>query len=68
MLFRKKCEFCKQPIKRGEVITERVEVYGRVGNWKKDFCSGECLEKYKRATAELMKTRRPNVCMRCLRR
>jgi len=66
MLFRKNCEFCKQPIGKG--INERVEVYGRVGNWKKDFCSEECLEKYKQMTEELMKTRRPNVCMRCIRK
>lgn len=67
MLFGKKCEFCKKPIGK-EGIKERVEVYGRVGTWKKDFCSEECLEKYKQATEELMKTRRPNVCMRCLRK
>ncbi|NIP40226.1 MAG: hypothetical protein GTN37_02635 [Candidatus Aenigmarchaeota archaeon] len=64
-MLRKKCEFCKQEIEKG--VKERVEVYGRVGTWKKDFCSEECLERYRKVTVELMKTRRPNVCTRCLR-
>ncbi len=67
MFFRKKCEFCGRQIEKGKEITEKVEVYGRVGLWKRNFCSEECLEKYKKATSELMKRRRPNVCMRCLR-
>jgi len=67
MFFQKKCEFCKRPIGKGKGITEEVEVYGRVGTWKKNFCSDECLEKYRKMTEELMKTRKPNVCMRCLR-
>ena len=67
MFFQKKCEFCKRPIGKGKGITEEVEVYGRVGTWKKNFCSEECLEKYRKMTEGLMKTRRPNVCMRCLR-
>ena len=67
MFFRKKCEFCGKEIGKGKEITEKVEVYGRVGLWKRNFCSEECLEKYKQVTEELMKTRRPNVCMRCLR-
>lgn len=65
MFFKKKCEFCDQTVEDG--ITEKVEVYGRVGKWKKTFCSEECMEKYKEATAELMKNRKPRVCMRCLR-
>lgn len=68
MFFRKKCEFCKKDIEKGREIKEKVEVYGRIGKWEKNFCSEECLEKYIQATSELMKTRRPNVCMRCLRR
>jgi ribosomal protein L24E len=67
MIFKKKCEFCKKTIEKGEGIKEEVEVYGRVGTWERNFCSEECLEKYKQVTAELMKSRRPNVCMRCLR-
>ena len=65
MFFKKECAFCKKPAEKG--LTEKVEVYGRVGTWKKDFCSEECLEKYEEATAELMKTRKPRVCTRCLR-
>ncbi|NIO19903.1 MAG: hypothetical protein GTN76_03975 [Candidatus Aenigmarchaeota archaeon] len=67
MLFRKKCEFCKQRVEKGKGVNERVEVYGRVGTWKKDFCSEDCLERYKQVTGELMKTRRPNVCTRCIK-
>jgi ribosomal protein L24E len=67
MIFKKKCEFCKKPIEKGEGLKERVEVYGRVGTWERNFCSEECLERYRKATSDLMKTRRPNVCMRCLK-
>ncbi|MEE9322909.1 MAG: hypothetical protein V3U72_00020 [Candidatus Aenigmarchaeota archaeon] len=67
MLFKKECAFCKKTVGEGKAVKEKVEVFGRVGAWKKDFCSGKCLEKYKEATAELMKTRRPNVCTRCVR-
>jgi len=68
MIFKKECEFCKKPIEKREGVKERVEVYGRVGKWERNFCSEECLERYIQATSELMKTRRPNVCMRCLRK
>jgi len=67
MLFRKRCEFCRKEIGKGKGTAEKVEVYGRVGTWKKDFCSGECLEKYRKVTEELMKTRRPRVCTRCVK-
>ena len=48
-------------------IKKKVEIYGRVGTWNKSFCSEECLERYENRTEQLMKTRRPNVCMKCLR-
>ena len=67
MLFKKECAFCRKKIEKGRGITEKVEVYGRLGEWKKSFCSEDCLEKYRLATEQLMKTRRPNVCKRCLR-
>ena len=67
MFFKKECAMCKKKIEKGKGMEEKVEVYGRVGEWKKNFCSEECLEKYKQMTAELMKTRKPRVCMRCLR-
>ncbi|MCK5017313.1 MAG: hypothetical protein KAS32_09585 [Candidatus Peribacteraceae bacterium] len=66
MFFSKKCETCKQKIQKGR-IEKKVEVYGRVGTWNRSFCSEECLEKYENRTEQLMKTRRPNVCMKCLR-
>ena len=56
----------KALLRLGEDLTEKVEVYGRVGKWKKSFCSEDCLEKYKLATEELMKTRSPK-CVRCAR-
>jgi hypothetical protein len=68
MFFKKKCEFCKKTIENGEEIRAEVEVYGRVGKWKRNFCCEEHLEKYKKMTEQLMKTRRPNVCMRCLKK
>jgi hypothetical protein len=64
---KKKCEFCKQPIEKGGGIRKEVDVYGLVGKFKRSFCSQEHLDKYEKATAELMKTRRPRVCMKCLR-
>lgn len=67
MFFRKECETCRKKIGKGGEIERKVDVYGRVGKWKKTFCSVECLEKYTERTEQLMKTRRPNVCMKCLR-
>ncbi len=64
---KKKCEFCKEEIEKGKEIRAEVGVFGRVGKWKRDFCSEECLERYEKTTEELMKTRKPRVCMRCLR-
>lgn len=58
---------CKQKIPKGKEIEAKVEVYGRVGFWKRHFCSEEHLEAYNRRTEALMKTRRPNVCLNCLR-
>lgn len=65
MLFQKNCGFCRKDIGKGKGLNEKVEVFGRVGLWKKDFCSEECLERYRQATEQLMKTRRPRVCTRC---
>ncbi|MBN2043366.1 MAG: hypothetical protein JW754_06205 [Candidatus Aenigmarchaeota archaeon] len=64
---KKRCETCKKEIEKGKGIQKKVEVFGRVGEWKRNFCSEECLETYEKRTETLMKTRRPNVCMRCLR-
>ena len=64
---RKKCEYCKDEIEKGEEISEHVEVYGRTDKPKKHFCSEEHMKLYKKRTVELMKTRRPNICMKCLK-
>ncbi len=64
----KKCQFCKAEIEKGREISENVQVYGRTDTPKKHFCSKEHLEIYKKRTEALMKTRKPNVCMRCLKR
>jgi len=66
-IFKKKCDLCGKEIEKGKEKEAKVEVYGRVGKWKKTFCSEECLETYNKRTEELMKTRKPNVCKRCLR-
>ena len=65
-MFSKTCEACKKKID-GEPIEAKVEVYGRVGLWKKHFCSEEHYEAYLEHTEALMSTRRPNVCMKCVR-
>jgi len=67
MLFGNKCDFCRKKIGKGRELKAKVEVFGRVGKWKKNFCSGECLEGYECRTEDLMKTRRPNICTRCVR-
>ena len=64
---KKKCEYCRAEIEKGREISENVEVYGRTDTPRKHFCSQEHLESYKKRTEELMKTRRPNVCMGCLK-
>jgi len=65
--FKKKCGFCGEEILDGECISENVEVYGRTDMPKRHFCCLEHLELFKKRTQELMKTRRPNVCMKCLK-
>ena len=65
--FKKKCAFCKKEIEKGEGIKAEVDVYGRIDRCKRDFCSDKCLMDYEKFTAELMKRRRPNVCLKCLR-
>jgi len=56
----KKCELCK--IKIDKPIEAEVEIYGKVGRFKKYFCSEEHLKMHIKRTEELMKTRR---CMSC---
>jgi hypothetical protein len=65
MLFSKKCTHCRNKIGKGKGLREKVEIYGLIGRHGRDFCSERCLEGYKKRTAALMSTRRPNLCMRC---
>ncbi len=67
MFFSRRCSFCRARIEKGRGVEEDVEVYGLVGKHKRHFCSEKCLSDYKKATKKLMATRRPNVCMKCLR-
>lgn len=64
---KKKCTLCKKIIEKGESIKAEVEVYGLVGKFRRNFCSDEHLERHEKMTEELMKTRRPRVCSKCLR-
>jgi ribosomal protein L24E len=64
---KKRCEYCREEIEKGKGISEHVEVYGRTDKPEKHFCCEEHLQLYKQRTRELMKTRRPRICMRCLR-
>jgi ribosomal protein L24E len=66
-MFSRKCTLCGARIEKGEGLQEEVEVYGLVDKHKRDFCSEACLEKHKKITAARMATRRPGVCMRCLK-
>lgn len=66
-ILKKKCDQCGKEVEKGKGIVKKVDVYGRVGKWKKIFCSEECIETYEERTEALMKTRKPNVCKRCLR-
>jgi len=62
---KKRCEYCKKEIVKSKEISENVEVYGRTDEPKKHFCSEEHLDIYKKRTEAIMKTRRPNLCMKC---
>ncbi len=64
---KKKCTLCKKVIEKGDGIKAEVEVYGLVGKFRRDFCSDEHLERYEKMTEDLMKTRRPRICSKCLR-
>ena len=68
MFFAKKCTHCGSRIEKGEGLREEVEVYGLVGKHKRHFCSDICLEKHRKITSARKATRRPNVCMSCLKR
>ena len=65
-LFSKECGLCKKKID-GKPLEAKVEVFGRVGLWKRHFCSEEHYDEYLKRTAALMSTRRPNVCKKCLK-
>ena len=67
MFFSRKCALCGVRIEKGECLEEEVEVYGLVDRHKRSFCSEACLERHKKITAARMATRRPAVCMKCLR-
>ncbi len=67
MFFTRKCEWCKEKIPKGSGITKKVEVYTLVGLHKRNFCSEDCLDKYQKRTAFLIKTRtKKGVCMQCV--
>jgi len=57
-----KCEVCKKELKKNALQAE-VHVYGKVGKFKKYFCSEKHLEIYIAHTENLMKTRR--ACTSC---
>ncbi|MBU0530381.1 MAG: hypothetical protein ABIH52_03205 [Candidatus Aenigmatarchaeota archaeon] len=57
----KECALCKNKLEKG--IQEEVEVYGKVGKFRKIFCNEEHLKIYIKRTEALMKTRR--TCASC---
>ena len=67
MFFSRKCTHCGAMIGKGEGLKEEVDVYGLVGKHARHFCSEECLEKHRKITSARKATRRPNVCMSCLK-
>ncbi|MFH1977996.1 MAG: hypothetical protein ABIJ92_01575 [Candidatus Aenigmatarchaeota archaeon] len=58
-----KCQACKNEIEKGKEVKADVEIYGKVGKFKKNFCSSDHLEAHNKITEQMMKNRR--VCLPC---
>ena len=63
MLFRKSCFYCRQPLRKGEGLRKSVAVYGKVGRFKKLFCTPGHSRDFELFTEEL--NRRKRVCLPC---
>jgi len=51
-LFKKKCEYCKEKIEKGEEVFEKVKVPEFIDPKIKAFCSKEHAELYKKCIKE----------------
>lgn len=61
-LFKKRCTYCKEKIKKGEEVLERVKVPEFIDPRIRAFCSKEHAELYKKKVKETPKV---NSCPMC---
>lgn len=54
-LFKKKCEYCKKNIDKGQEIFKDVKVPGFIGTREKAFCCNEHAKNYEREIEEYLK-------------
>ena len=54
-LFKKKCEYCRKKIEKGEEIFRDVKVPGFIGTRQKAFCCNEHANAYEREVEEHLK-------------
>ncbi len=54
-LFKKKCEYCKAKINKGEEISRDVKVPGFIGTYPKYFCCSEHVINYEKEVDEYLK-------------
>lgn len=62
-MFEKSCFYCRKNIPKGQKLSKKVEVYGKVGTFNKDFCNDEHAQQFELFTEELNKRKR--VCRPC---
>ena len=53
-LFKKKCEYCKNKIKKGKEVFKDVKIPAFIGTRKKTFCCQEHVANYEREIEENM--------------
>lgn len=51
-LFRKKCEYCRTKIEKGEETKRDVKVPGYTGTYLKNFCNDDHADKYEQEIEE----------------
>jgi len=51
-LFRKKCQYCRKKIDKGQEIFRNVKIPGFIGTKEKAFCCSEHADMYEKETSE----------------
>lgn len=59
-LFKKKCEYCKEKIDKGNEINKEVKIPGFIGTRKKPFCCSEHANNYEKEVEEHLKNSKEN--------